>query len=88
MSAIVNIEEYRNKDKKRFDIALQKFEVTKKKIQFYLELGADPINLDLEGNTYIDIVNKSWSEHVIKNHKIHKKVKELIYPKNINKGNN
>lgn len=76
--AIVRVEEYRNKDEKRFESTLKEYETNKDKIKFYLELGADPNNLDKEGNNYVDIVSKSWAEHVIIKHKIHEKVKNLI----------
>ena len=76
----VRKEQYKNKDEKRFEKAKEEYETLKNKILFYLELGANPNNLDKEGKTYKDVVNKSWAEHIIQEHKIHEQVEELIFP--------
>ena len=78
IGAIVKIEEYKGKDEKRYENASKEYVVNRDKIKFFLGLGANPRMLDKDGSSYVDVVNKSWAEHVIKNHKIHSKVEELI----------
>jgi hypothetical protein len=84
---IVRIEEYKETDEKRYQQAIEEYETHKKKIRFYLELGANPNNLDEEGRTYKEVASSSWAEHVIKRYKIPEQVEELIFPQRTKKFN-
>ncbi|PHN00567.1 DUF6985 domain-containing protein [Flavilitoribacter nigricans] len=83
--ATVRKEDYRDRDEKRYEQALKEYETNKEKIIFYLELGANPNNLDEEKKTYKDIANRSWAEHIIKKYKIHEQIEELIFPERTKK---
>lgn len=78
---IVRMDEYKNKDQKRYEKSIEEYEMHKQKIRFYLELGANPNFLNKEGNNYKDIVNNSWAEHVIQKFNVLGQVEELIFPK-------
>lgn len=75
---VVRKEEYKNKDAKRYERAIEEYETHKNRIQLYLELGANPNKLDKMGKTYKDVVNSSWAEHIIQKFQVHKQVEELI----------
>jgi len=77
---VVRKEEYKNKDKRRYERAMEEYEELKKEIRFYLELGADPNLLDKEENTYVEIVERSWAEHIIKEYRVLEQVEEVIFP--------
>lgn len=77
---IVRKEEYKNEDQKRYDKAIEEYKLHKKKIQFYLELGANPNHLDKDKKTYEDIVKNSWAEHVLEKYNIIGQVENLLFP--------
>jgi len=77
---VVNKEEHRKKRReKSYERAVEELKMTKERILFYLELGANPNKLDKEGKTYKDVVQSSWAEHIIEKHQILEQVEELIY---------
>jgi hypothetical protein len=72
-------EEYRNKDQKRYEKAIEDYEMHKQKILFYLKLGANPNLLDKEGNNYKGYVSKLWNENYISKFKVVEQIEELIF---------
>lgn len=85
--ALVQKEQYKSKDEARYEKKQKEFETLKKRVLLYMELGANPNNLEQKGKTYQDVVNNSWAKHIIKQYKIMNQVETLIFPKRVKKFN-
>jgi len=62
----------------RIDSAYKEIEKSKERIQFYVELGANPKQIDIDGNDYKSILLKHYNQEQLKKHKAYLELKKII----------
>lgn len=72
-----------NKGETRYKLAIDELMNSKKKIEFYIQKGANPNNIDQNGNDYISILEKHHNQKQLRNHKVYNVLANIIDPEKI-----